>query len=127
MQESEAVFKIYRVYSTTHIIVGTFINIWLIIATFKTLDIINKNVGNVFSNEKGRIKCINLTFATAYCSWIVFDIVIASTGLPNKFIANETNMLVPLFLDLLPISLVFYTHFRNVHSVHRLFKLSWKI
>ena len=81
--KSEEVYHIYRVYATMHIIASAIINTWLIIATLKTLDIINKGVGNVFAKEKRRIKCINWTFAATYSSWMVYDIVLARTGLPN--------------------------------------------
>ena len=122
VEVSPEMYYVYKIYAWTRIILSVLIDVCLILTTIMTVRTINKNLDRIFQKEKRRIMLINATFATAYCSWMVNDIIIATTKLPGAFVTMELNMIINILFTMLPISLVFYTHFSNVHSVHRIFK-----
>ena len=69
---------------------------------------------------------MNWTFILAYTGWSIYEIAICLSKYPLGFTVTETYLLLCIIADILPISVVLYTHFKNIHQVNRIFLMSWR-
>ena len=61
----------------------------------------------------------------AYTFWSIYEIVICIYGWPQSFYVTTSYYTLCAFSDFLPISIVLYTQFKSIHSLNRVFLLSW--
>ena len=68
---------------------------------------------------------MNWTFIISFSTWSIYEIVICIRSYPSGFIVTESYFLLCVVADIIPITVVFYTHFRNTHQLNKIFLMSW--
>ena len=102
-----------------------FINTWLIVVTFKLSRMLRTETENwTLTKNNGRLLVVVWGFIAAYSSTIIFAILVLKYGYKSVFQMTLLWLLIPALCNYIPISLVLYLHFRNVHSLGQVI-LKW--
>ena len=94
------------------------INLWLIIATFILSRMLSSETEDwTLMKNNRRFLVVIWGFITAYIGWVVYDFCVYLKGYKDFFQMTMLWLLIPFVCNYIPISLVLYLHFRNVHSL----------
>ena len=107
------------------LVVSSLIVLWLILATMILSRMLRSETEDwTLTKNNGRLLVVVWGFITAYSSTIIFAILVLEYGYKNVFQMSLLWLLIPALCNYIPISLVLYLHFRNVHSLGQVI-LKW--
>ena len=124
--QDKQILNLYKINTAVRCGCALSITTWLIVITIHIYSILNRRItGDSFRQEKCTIHVMNWTFIMAYTSWSIYEIAICLNSFPVGYTVTETYFLLCIIADIIPISVVLYTHFKNIHQVNRIFLMSW--
>ena len=101
------------------------INVWLIIVTCMLSTTLRGEADGGLLKEYCRLLLIIWGFILTYIGWTIYVITASFVGYESLFELTMAFIITPGFCNFAPISLVFYTHFRNVTSVSTILSSAW--
>ena len=114
--KDEDILHLFKIHTSVRCGIALAITLWLIFVALNIRSIIHLRVTSEnFTSEKRRMNVMNWTFIISYTTWSIYEIVICIRSYPSGFIVTETYFLLCIVADIIPITVVLYTHFRNTH------------
>ena len=110
--------------NTIRFFVSTFITVWLIVATFTLSRMLRSYTEDwTLTKKNGRLLVVIWGFIIAYSCWLI-DPIRGLIGFDSVFQMTMSWLILLFFCNCIPICLILYMHFRNVHSLGKII-LKW--
>ena len=123
--QDDDIIRLYKIHTGIRSGLALSTSVWLITVSCLINNLINLGTTGNFSPQKRQILIVNVIFNMAFTCWSIYEIAICIHGFPQSFRVTTTYYILCAFSDFLPISLVLYTQFKSIHSLNRVFLLSW--